>query len=664
MILGLASGSAYAGNRDATLQILKRVFGYAATVDTTGGLRKESCAYTKYVLRTNRRNAILLSVPSMFAIANAGKREYFGETYNRISIGANGKISAKRILDFSTAPRGAMSMPMVLPYLTPHIYDEMLVSERILSPFSKRNRRYYRYSVEPLTEGSALLSFGPRRENTQLVRGWAQVDVLTGRVMEVSLDGEYDLVRFHLATTMGDGDKLSLIPKECTLNARFLFLGNDITTEYTTVFGLPTLHSDSLVDKRDTTALAAVRPIPLTDHERRLYEQHRADTAAASKEHDSWLSRRLLDNIGRTLLERIGGNIDRNNRGSLHIGPILNPLQFSYSSQRGLTYVFDVQGSYNFNSSKSLQMRIRTAYSFKQRQLYFNIPLTFNFDNWHKGYVRAEFASGKRIYNSSVLNAIKDEQGDSIRWDSLHLTYFRDHSVRAYVHYDPSPKWGFKAGLIYHRRTAVRNSGFNEVGMPTAYTSVAPMIELTYRPLGYAGPIVTANYERSISGFMGANIDYERLEFDAQYIHRLSALSSLQMRFGTGFYTKRSRRRYFLDYTQFRESNIPNGWNDDWSGSFELLNSNWYNASKYYVRGNITYESPHLALTWIPYVGRLFEKERIYVNMLSISRLTPYIEWGYGIQTRALSLGVFASQKKWHFDDVAIRFSIELFNRW
>lgn len=136
------------------------------------------------------------------------------------------------------------------------------------------------------------------------------------------------------------------------------------------------------------------------------------------------------------------------------------------------------------------------------------------------------------------------------------------------------------------------------------------------------------------------------------------------MRLGTGFYTHRSTGRYFLDYRNFRENNIPNGWNDNWSGSFELLNSNWYNASQYYVRSNVTYETPQLALYWLPYIGRLLEKERVYVSALSVSHLTPYLEWGYGVQTRALSIGVFASQKKWKFTDIAVRFSLELFNRW
>ena len=136
------------------------------------------------------------------------------------------------------------------------------------------------------------------------------------------------------------------------------------------------------------------------------------------------------------------------------------------------------------------------------------------------------------------------------------------------------------------------------------------------------------------------------------------------MRLGTGFYTHKGKEWYFLDYTNFRENNIPGGWNDSWANSFELLGRNWYNVSKYYVRANLTYESPILLAAWIPYVGRYIEKERIYINTLSVSRLHPYIEYGYGFRTRAISVGAFVSQHKWDFKEATLRIGIELFRHW
>ena len=169
---------------------------------------------------------------------------------------------------------------------------------------------------------------------------------------------------------------------------------------------------------------------------------------------------------------------------------------------------------------------------------------------------------------------------------------------------------------------------------------------------------------RGIKGFLKANTEYEKYEFDAQYKRPLPSLSSLQMRLGAGFYSHKGKDSYFLDYSNFKENNIPGGWNDNWANEFELLNSNWYNASKYYVRANLTYESPILLVAWIPWVGRFIEKERIYMNILDINRLHPYIEYGYGIATHIFSAGIFTAQQNGHFDGIGVRFGIELFRQW
>lgn len=108
---------------------------------------------------------------------------------------------------------------------------------------------------------------------------------------------------------MDEEEGRTLLPKECTLNARFLFLGNDITAEYTTIYGLPDCGIDSLAERDDTTLLARVRPIPLTEHEVYLCQQSYNDNIlndSTSKTHGSIFNRQLLTNVGETLMGRIG----------------------------------------------------------------------------------------------------------------------------------------------------------------------------------------------------------------------------------------------------------------------------------------------------------------------------------------------------------------------
>ena len=49
-----------------------------------------------------------------------------------------------------------------------------------------------------------------------------------------------------------------------------------------------------------------------------------------------------------------------------------------------------------------------------------------------------------------------------------------------------------------------------------------------------------------------------------------------------------------------------------------MLQQETYNQSDYYIRANMSYESPLLILSWLPYVGKYMEMERINVSTLDV----------------------------------------------
>ena len=667
-LLFFAGLRADAMNRDAWF-LLQRIFRYMSVIDTCSQEPTTSFAYQKYILQTRRRNAILLSVPTMYAVAHSGEREYVGEAYDRVTSRGLNDFDVTRILERTTVPRGRHTMPTLLQYLTPRMYEKVLIDRHILSPFHRSNRNYYRYRLDKVVRDTAYLCFRPRVNNTQLVSGQARVMIWSGRIIDAELQGEYDMIRFHLSVTMGRNGIRSLIPDGCRLDATFRFLGNDLHMDYLVRYNLPAMLADSITDRNDTAAIARIRPMPLTAYEQGVFaRKYAADSIAAenaaAKRRNKTAARWMWDNIGERLLTRTKSNFGTHDQGYFRISPLLNPLYLGYSGRRGLTYKLDIRGNYYFSPNSLIETRFKAGYSFKQRQFYFSIPLTYYFDRQRDGFVRAEVGNGNHITNSLVADAIKNERRDSINWDGMGLDYFRDMYAKVTASYSPLSWLTVEAALVTHRRTAINKAAFREVNLPIHYTSTAPMLELRIHPWGRTGPVFAADYERSFRGFMGANITYERYEFDAQYNLHLSPLSAVQTRFGTGFYTHRGEDWYFLDYTNFHDSNIPGGWNDGWANNFELLNSNWYNASDYYIRTNVTYESPLLALSWIPLAGRFIEKERIYVNVLHVRRLHPYIEWGYGFATRAFSIGLFVGQQNGKFEGFGCKFGFELFRQW
>jgi hypothetical protein len=200
-------------------------------------------------------------------------------------------------------------------------------------------------------------------------------------------------------------------------------------------------------------------------------------------------------------------------------------------------------------------------------------------------------------------------------------------------------------------------------GMPTVYRSFAPMIALKISPWLNAGPLFSIDWERGITGVNRSNIKYERWEFDASWKYNLPGMRVLNMRAGAGFYVHREQN-YFVDYANFHDNNLPGGWNDDWSGNFELLSGSVYNLSDYYIRANTSYDSPMLIASGIPYLGKFIEHERFYFGTAVIADSRPYFELGYSFTNRYVSLAMFAGFNGARFKQIGFDFSYEIFRRW
>lgn len=656
--------------------VISRIFAYASKIDTTGMYQQDSYSYTKFHLRTNHRNATLMLVPTMYAIAKGAGRQFMGEYYNQLYYDKNPKarqIKYHRLLNISTIPHRRNAMASIFNYMTPKVYDESIFLDNILSPFHKSNKRYYSYHVTPLPFGKAQVNVFPHIKNTQMVKCMAIVDAETGKIQIADFEGEYDMIHFYISVIMDHDGYKSLYPKKCDLKANFKFMGNQITAMYTSVYDLPKILSDSLSNLEDTTLMAKVRPIPLNEEEKSIIDRYitqktlRDSLNRATKKKTNFAKDILWDAIGDNVLNRIKQNFGKQDQGYVRMNPILNPLYMGYSHRKGFVYKFDIRGSYAFNDDIQLALRFRAGYSFKQHRFYFNIPATFNYNAKHQGFLQVEFGNGNRINSNTVARRILEIAGDkdsifSVPWTQL--AEFKDNYLRITNHWMFVKRFGFEIGMISHHREAIDPDFYKAYDYPTSYRSVAPTIGLEWHPIGMRGPVIKVDYERSIKGVMKSNISYERVEIDAQSILYASKRRSFSLRAGSGFYTMKGDHWNFVDYTNFRDNNIPGGWNDDWSGEFELLPSSWYNSSDYYVRTNATYEAPLFFASQFPWIGRYIEKERLYVNTLFVEHLHPYTEWGYGFTTRIASLGFFAAFQNAKYKGFGCRFGFELFRKW
>lgn len=666
LMLRLVDMSAQQAVRPDVL-LLERVFRFKASVDTTATTDSVTYAYRKFYLNVERRNVLLLPVPTMYRIAHGPRREYIEETYERITQKGLRQASVNRMVFLSTIPRRKQTMATLMRYLTPNLYNETIFGTYVLSPFHRANKIYYKYTFKYLYKGKVSIHFRPKINHTQLVEGNAIVDSSNGQILNGQLTGEYDMVKYHLFFTMGTEGVQAMLPTKCELQSEFNFIGNKIVTHHTAAYGLPCELPDTLRDKEDPALMAAVRRDTLTAAERAVYEEVYGEEAMNRPrivKKRSWAKRVFWDILGDNLLNKITSNYGTDKQGYVRINPLFNPLYMGYSGRKGYYYKFDIRNFYNFSDSSYLYTRLKAGYSFKQKHMYYTLPIAYHFNKKRHGYVEMVLSNGNWIRNGHVKDQMLETLPDTVMYNGDRIDYFRDLNISLNANYDLSSRLSLQTGMVVHRREAVERHAYRMAGVPTSYTSVAPKFEIIWRPTGWRGPVVNAAYERSIRGLFNADIAYERWEFDIQHIKPLDRLRSLSFRAGCGFYTLIDGSKSFLDYTNFRDNNIPDGWNDEWTGEFSLLSGDWYNLSRYYVRSNVTYESPLLIVGWMPWVGRFFEKERLYASALVVTHLHPYIEVGYGFTTRWASMGLFMANRNGKYDGFGVKVGLELFRQW
>jgi len=631
---------------------------------------KEDYVYSKIRYNVERRNPTLWLIPTMYVMAK-DPREYIREAYGRVKFLDPHRFEIIRQVRSSTIPHNEKSIPTLIDFMTPDIYNVDFYEGHVLSPFNKWNRHFYQYSAKLLQSGDTRLDFRPKSFNTQLLNGYAVVETETGRILRTVLNGEFDMITFRTEITQDEEEGRTLSPIRCNTAATFRFSGNRISVLFNAYHNCSKTLPDSITDVISRELMDSLRPMPLNRLDKKIYEAYdkehaAADSAAAVAAADSIPDKPNLwkkifwDTIGETLVTPISAE---SGNAYFRISPIINPLYVDYSDSHGLRYKMKFRAQFSFSQYRYLSIEPNIGYNFKRKQIYFTIPVRMTYNPKRNGYVELIYGNGNRISNSTVLNAINEAHKDTLRFDEPDMDKFDNNYFYLFNNIMLFDWLDLETGLIIHQRTAVMPDLMRKYGMPVEYRSFAPVMGIKLQPWLSRGPLFAIDWERAIKGINGSNLDYDRWEFDAQWKYHIPGLRLLNMRVGYGIYARKAED-YFVDFANFSDQNLPSGWEDDWSGNFQLLGGDEYNRSNHYLRGNISYESPLLMATWIPYLGKYIEKERFYLSGVKLERSRPYFEIGYGFTNRYISAAAFASFRNTSFENFGVKFDFELFRRW
>ncbi len=626
--------------------------------------------YLKHLYNTKRRNVALWLIPSMYPIAK-GQRKFLSEQYNHFTFNDVDDYENLNQVFYTTIPRNRHTMSTLFCYLTPDLYNETIYGDHVLSPFNKHNKLFYKYTTADLGNGKIRLFFRPKWVmNTQLVKGQAIVNYATGRIEQIELNGEFDMIKFHTISTQGDYGARALMPQLCVTDIEFKFAGNNVTSHFEVAYDCPITLPDTIRVKGDRQLIDSVRPFNLSDDEEFVY--HQFDSIRLVKkindsikslspvvyEKSSKSNDINLDILGENLFSKTKGS---NENGYIWLSPLLDPQYISYSKSKGLSYKMRLGAHYDFCKNTSIDFNPKAGYNFKLRQLFFTAPIRLEYNHQRRGYIDLTIGNGNRLSNLNTLDEIAAVDGEDSKWLDEDLHIFKDLYVQLKNHYLIAPWFGIEGGVTFHHRRSLHAQQLRQLGIDNDYKSLAPSLSIKIRPWRTA-PVISIDYERGLK-FDRFNLPYERWEADASWKIRMHRLQVFNARLGGGLYTLRQIKS-FMDFANFRDNNLPEGWDDDWSGNFQLLSSSIYNESRYYIRGNVSYESPLLGLSFVPVLGHYVERERVYLSSLLIHHSRLYSEIGYGFSSRFISMGIFAGFKNWEYQEIGCKFTFELFRRW
>ena len=381
-------------------------------------------------------------------------------------------------------------------------------------------------------------------------------------------------------------------------------------------------------------------------------------------------------------------NVNLAGFGSVKCSPLINPVMLDYSHSRGISYRQRFKYNRLFPNERLLRIVPQIGYNFTKKELYVKGDLDFQYWPQKLGSFELNAGNGNRIYSSVVLDKLNSLPDHSIDFDEMNLDYFKDVYLNIFHNIEPVNGLFIKAGVSMHWRSLTDHSRLQlkdfieqagggllqNLDLRSQYNSFAPRLRIEWTPgmyyymvgkrkmnVGSSMPTFIFDYERGLKNVFKSNDEHERMEFEVQQKIKLNQIRTLSYRAGFGMFTKVDNI-YFVDFVNFRRSNIPEGWNDEIGGTFHLLDRQWFNSSRNYVRSNLTYESPFILLRPFNKWLGMVQQERLYGGVLFMPHLKPYVELGYGIGTHVFDVGGFVNLINGKFDTVGFKFTFELFN--
>lgn len=452
--------------------------------------------------------------------------------------------------------------------------------------------------------------------------------------------------------------------------------------------------------KKDSTYWAKIRPIPLSDIERKtvhtsdsikstlITRESKNDTLPAVKAKPGKSSGRTLKDIalGHTWSDTTGFRFGYDG--------LLNFKSFSFNSVDGFSY------GWTFNVSKSwkagtIDVIPDIRWAFSREKLIWNVNSTFRFDKIkHRTvFVRTGMASKDinnggginpylNIYYSLFLkkNYLKLYESAYLKtgysteiFNGLNISLSGNYENRKVLQNNTNFSI-FKSSKLYSPNVPINQylePGTNEINTLRNQRHYDFTTEITYTPyqkykmvkgvkfpMGSDWPTFNLTWVHGINEFSEISSGWrstDMLRFEVARSRSVGAFGDFRWRLRTAGYLD-NRNLTFYDFFHINSQPLPILLNN-YEDAFMIPSYYSLSTPEFYVEAHLKYTSPYLLLKLLPVMSNTLMRENISFSYLGRRNSANYSEIGYSISEILFigELGVYAGFEDLHYKSIGVK---------
>jgi len=591
-----------------------------------------------------------------------------------------------------------------MQFLNVNIYNPAIFNNQVLIPGIKDIFKYYRFEYvsanDTLNHRIHQIGIIPKIQSQQLVSGYFYVVDSLWTIYQLDIEGKSGFSNFRIVTEFGLPEKDFLLPVKTKITFRLKLLGNEVINHYYSSFQYsdvkkydPNKRIKTINYDLSNYFSVSVDTLPIIKDEA-FWEKNRTDSLTpyeqslieASRKKEQISTQALNVHGSRDFFSQgiISSKRFKYNDSQMSYSGLINPFKLAYTKLDGIMYWQEFQFRKATNSGREIQFNPSLAYLFQRKQVYFNIPVQWTFQPLKMGEIRFTLQNRNQAYNSTFIDMIEKAIPDSIHFSDFNLEYYHHYTSGLRGQYEIANGLLLRGGVNYDWYVPIQYKKEASVDfqddidpdvtdlMKNYYRIFLPTVGLTWTPrqyyritgkrkeyVGSNFPTLSVECSWGMRGVWGSNSSYTQLEADIQQKIQFGLMNTFQYYISGGTFLN-THSLYFADFNLFQKRNFPKSWDDPIGGVFQLLRSEWYNASRSYAQAHLIYEFPYMLSLLVRNMTRDILNERIYVSQLYTPILPCYTELGYGIGNYIGDAGIFVSFVKGRYDSIGAKFTFGL----